>query len=164
VTRYLLATVGLTLVYALALASANPWDLGIGAVLSFCVLLAFRKFLFVLPPVAPSALMRRIAHLPPLALATAATIVRGTVFVARAVLSPRLPQKAGFVAMPDGERSPSGVVISGLLDTLSPGSVLIDIDPAARTWTLHSLDASDPEAIDAELRSFYERYQRPVWP
>jgi multicomponent Na+:H+ antiporter subunit E len=159
-----MATAGLTLVYALALASADPWDLGIGAALSMGVLLAFHRFLFVLPAVAPSELLRRIAHLPLLAVATAATIVRGTIVVARAVLSPRLPQNAGFVAIQDGERTPTGVAISGLLETLSPGSVLIDIDPAARTWTLHSLDASNPEEIETDLRTFYERYQRPVWP
>jgi multisubunit Na+/H+ antiporter MnhE subunit len=161
--RYLLATVGLTLVYALALASADPWDLGIGAALGLGVLLTFRTFLFVLPAVAPGNLWSRIVHLPRLTLATAATIVRGTIFVARAVLSQRLPQNAGFVAIPDGERTPSGVVMSGLLETLSPGSVLIDVDPASRTWTLHALDASNPDAVEAELEDFYERYQRPVW-
>lgn len=162
--RLLLATVGLTLIYVLDLASTDPWDFGIGAILSLGVLLTFRRFLFVRPAVPASELIRRLAHLPRLMLATAAAIVRGTVVVARAVLSPELPQHAGFVVIPDGERTASGVVVSGLLDTLSPGSVLIDIDSTARTWTLHALDASDPEAIEAETTAFYERYQWPVWP
>jgi multisubunit Na+/H+ antiporter MnhE subunit len=51
-----------------------------------------------------------------------------------------------------------------MLDTLSPGSVLIDHDPAAKTWTIHTVDASDEEATARELERFYERYQRPVWP
>ena len=39
--RFVFTTAALTAVYALALASADPWDLGFGAALSVCVLLHF---------------------------------------------------------------------------------------------------------------------------
>jgi multisubunit Na+/H+ antiporter MnhE subunit len=74
------------------------------------------------------------------------------------------PANVGFVTIPDGRRTASGVMVSGLLDTLSPGSVLIEDDPLAGTWTIHSIDASDPQKTVSELERFYEHYQRPVWP
>jgi multisubunit Na+/H+ antiporter MnhE subunit len=68
------------------------------------------------------------------------------------------------VAIPNADRTPSGVIISGYLNTLSPGSVLIHPDPDAETWTIHALDVSDPQAVIENAQEFYERYQRPVWP
>lgn len=163
-TRYILAAVALTLVYALALASADGWDLGMGAALSLCILFVFRRFLFVYPAVPTVDVLRRLAHLPKLALATGRSIVRGTIDVARAVLSPNLPANDGFVVISDGDRTPSGVVMSGFLDTLSPGSVLINIDPASRTWTIHALDVTGEPDVESNAQHFYEHYQRPVWP
>ncbi len=163
-TRIVFATVALAAIYALALASANPWDLGIGAVLGLGVVIAFRGF--ILPETGIPALLalRRAAHVPALILATGIDIVRGTVQVARAVLASSPPNDAGFVVIPQGERTETGVAISGLLDTLSPGSVLIDTDPEDRTWTIHALDASEKQEIRTNAERFYGQYQRPVWP
>lgn len=163
-TRIVFATVALAAIYALALASANPWDLGIGAVLGFGLLVAFRGFILPETGIPARLALRRAAHVPALILAAGVDVVRGTVQVARAVLSPSPPHEAGFVVIPQGERTDTGVAISGLLDTLSPGSVLIDIDLEDRTWTMHALDASDKSAVRTHVEKFYQRYQRPVWP
>jgi multisubunit Na+/H+ antiporter MnhE subunit len=90
-------------------------------------------------------------------------IVRGTIDVAKVVLSPKVVSRGGFVEIPDGGRTTSGVIVSGLINTLSPGSVLIDIEPESRDWTIHTIDASHPEEIVAHQQSFYKRFQRPVW-
>jgi multisubunit Na+/H+ antiporter MnhE subunit len=161
---FIFATVALTVVYALALASADPWDLGIGGALSVCVLLAFRRFIFPKRESTFSLDMRRIVHFPVLAVAAAANIVRGTMQVTRVVLGLASARSAGFVQIPQGDRTDTGVVVSGLLDTLSPGSVLVDIDAEARIWAIHALQADDADAVRAELNEFYERFQRPVWP
>jgi multisubunit Na+/H+ antiporter MnhE subunit len=50
------------------------------------------------------------------------------------------------------------------LTTLSPGSVLVDIDWQRRDMLLHVIDASDPDAVRADLERFYDRYQRRVFP
>jgi multisubunit Na+/H+ antiporter MnhE subunit len=162
--RVVVATAALTAVYALALASANPWDLATGAILGLAVLAVFRDFIFAPRTFAFGDVVRRVARFPALVGAVFLDIVRGTVAVGRTVLTPVLPDTAGFVKLPIGDRTDEGVVISGLLDTLSPGSVLIDIDPAERTWTIHVLDASDPDVVGDNAERLYQRFQRPIWP
>jgi multisubunit Na+/H+ antiporter MnhE subunit len=164
VIRVVTSVAGLTAVYALALASLDPWDVAIGAGLSLLVIAAFGRFIFRGEPVPAGDLLRRAVHLPAFLLATAADIVRGTIAVARVVLARDPAREMGFVAAPIGERSESGLAVSTLVNTLSPGSVLIAVDRATGTWTIHALDATDPAAIRAEIEAFYERYQRPVWP
>ena len=162
--RVAIAAAALTAVYALALASANPWDLATGAILGLAVLAVFRDFIFAPRTFAFGDVARRVARFPALVGAVFLDIVRGTVAVGRAVLTPTPPNTAGFVKLPIGNRTDEGVVISGLLDTLSPGSVLIDIDPAERTWTIHVLDASDPDLVRENAEHLYQRFQRPIWP
>ena len=96
--------------------------------------------------------------------ATVVDIVRGTIDVAKVVLSPKIVSHGGLVEIPDGGRTTSGVIVSGLINTISPGSVLIDIDPESRDWTIHAIDASEPGEVVAKQQRFYERYQRPIWP
>lgn len=162
--RIFLATTALMLIYALALASANPWDLAIGALLGLGLLRMFHEFLLPEPGASVAATVTRAIHLPKLIAATGADIVRGTVQVARIVLSPAPPNLSGFVEIPNDSRTETGVVVSGLLNTLSPGSVLISVDPDTESWTIHALDASDPEAVIEDAQDFYHRSQRPVWP
>ena len=162
--RFVFTTAALTAVYALALASADPWDLGIGAALSVCVLLTFRRFLFAGRGLPPRVTLRRAVHFPVLVLGAAANITRGTVQVIRVVLGWTSAHNAGFVEIPIGDRTDIGVVVSGMLDTLSPGSVLVDIDSEAETWMIHALDAKNPDAVREDVDRFYERFQRPVWP
>lgn len=162
--RFVVASIALTAIYALALASADPWDLAIGAILALAVLSAFRQFILPAGELSPRLVLTRTAHFPALALATAVNIARGTVQVSRVVLGKTSSREADFVEVLAGDRTADGVVISGLLDTLSPGTVLIDIDPVAHTWTIHAIEASDDEAVRADLDRFYERFQRPVWP
>lgn len=162
--RFVFAVAGLAAIYALALASADPWDLGIGTALSVCVLLAFGRFILPGKALPPLLVLQRAARFPALLFGAAVLIVRGTVQVARAVLGWTSARNADFVVVPRGDRTASGVVINGLLDTLSPGSVLVDIDPVDDTWTIHALQAADKDAVRAEIDWFYDRFQRPIWP
>jgi multisubunit Na+/H+ antiporter MnhE subunit len=127
--RTLTGTVLLALTYCLALASADPWDIGMGLVLGFLVLRGFRTFIFPEPAPAGSTLLGSLVHLPHLIIGVSVDIVRGTVDVARAVLSPELRETHGFVSIPVGSRSEEGVDFSGFLNTLSPGSVYIALIP-----------------------------------
>jgi multisubunit Na+/H+ antiporter MnhE subunit len=162
--RLLLATVGLTAVYTMTLASADPWDIGVGAVLSLAVLLTFRGFLFGSREREPGLTLGGALRFPILALATAGEIVRGSIAVTRAVFSRSGPTSAGFVTIPDGDRTPTGLAINGLLVAVSPGSIPVASDAEAGTWTVHVLDAADPDAVRIEVDRFYDRYQRPIWP
>ncbi len=76
---------------------------------------------------------------------------------------------AATLLMPAGGRvdltwAPTGVAVTGLLVTLAPGSVLIDVDWEAGLILFHMFDASDPAATRGAIERFYERYQRPVFP
>jgi len=66
--------------------------------------------------------------------------------------------------VPIGERTTSGVAVSALTTTMSPGEVLVDIDWERGVMLIHVLDARDPDAVRARHLRFYERYQRRVFP
>ncbi|MBA2276509.1 MAG: Na+/H+ antiporter subunit E [Chloroflexia bacterium] len=154
----------LTTVYALTLASLAPLDLLTGAVLGGLLLWLSRSV--VLPaarPDGPTVLRRAVAFVP-FALAVAGEIIVGTWRVARVVLGLRPLTAPGIVKVPIGERSATGVVATGLVESLSPGSVLIDIDREERVLLFHFIDAADPDAERTRMQRFYERYQRHVFP
>jgi multisubunit Na+/H+ antiporter MnhE subunit len=162
--RTLIGTLLLATTYCLALGSTDPWDIGLGLVLGYLVLRGFRSFIFPEPAPAGSNLLRSLVYLPRLIVAEFVEIVRGTWNVARAVLSPQLPETHGFVSIPVGSRTEEGVDFSGFLNTLSPGSVYLGVDTDANSWVIHALDADDAQQVAADAQAFYEKYQRPVLP
>ncbi|MGH2562429.1 MAG: Na+/H+ antiporter subunit E [Thermomicrobiales bacterium] len=166
----------LAVIYALTLASFDPWDLAIGAVLGAGVMAVFWRF-----PLTEAAGGRRQAasdanssavRRPPSAVlwfwpfvaVMVWEVVKGTWQVALVVLGRRPSDRAGFIAIPIGERTPLGVAVFGIATTLSPGSVLVDVDWSEGTMLYHVLDASDPDAIRAQFAWLYERWQRRVVP
>jgi len=163
VIRALVAGGGLVAVYLLALASLEPWDVAIGAVLAASVLVVFRRFLRHTAQPAEFPLRRVLAFFP-FALVVLRDIVVGTWQVARIVLHLQPLERPGIVAIPIGERSHRGVIVTAFVATLSPGEYLVDVDTARGVILLHVLDARDPDEVRARLAAFYERWQRPVFP
>jgi multisubunit Na+/H+ antiporter MnhE subunit len=163
-TRVVTTVVMLTTIYLLALASVAPWDVVIGVILGGLVVATFHQFVFSGPAQPPGEIARRAIRFPAFAWATILDIVRGTVTMIRVVLSPDPARDIGFVKIPIGERSETGLAISGIANTLSPGTVMVDVDRAAGTWTMHSIDASDEDAVRESVEAFYDRHQRQVWP
>jgi len=163
-SRFLLSVAGLTVVYLLVLASRDPWDLLLGAVAAAGLLWGVRGFVFGGRPRPIGGLGRRLVAAVPFLAATLRDIVRGTWRVALTVLHLRPLRRPGIVAVPIGERTPTGVAVSCLVLSLSPGEVLVDIDWAKREMLIHALDASDPDAVREEIQAFYRRYQRYVFP
>jgi multicomponent K+:H+ antiporter subunit E/multicomponent Na+:H+ antiporter subunit E len=164
VSRLLLSLVPLVLVYALVLASADPWDVAIGAVLAGVLVWGTRGFLFGERPAPVAGPLGRLVAFVPFAAATLRDVMRGTWDVALVVLHLRPLRHPGIVAVPIGERTRLGVAVTALVDTLSPGSCLIDVDWERRTMLIHVIEASDPDAIRAAHERFYRRYQRHVFP
>jgi Na+/H+ ion antiporter subunit len=67
----------------------------------------------------------------------------------------------------DSSRSPRTAppqAITGLLAGLSPGSMLVEVDPERQAMLFHVIDAHDPDAVRDHLDRFYQRYQRRVFP
>ena len=155
---------GLGLVFALTLASADLVDLALGAAVGGGLLLALRGRLRLGPAGHLPPLPQRLLWSPVLAGAILADILQGTWDVALRVLHLRRLEQPGLVRVPIGDRTERGVAVAALATTLSPGTVLVDIDWERRDMLLHVIDASDPDAVRARLERFYDRFQRKVVP
>jgi multisubunit Na+/H+ antiporter MnhE subunit len=68
------------------------------------------------------------------------------------------------VAVPIGGRTETGLAVSALVATLSPGEVLVDVDRERGVMLVHVVDAADPEGIRRRHEDFYRRYQQKVFP
>ena len=153
---------GLGLLYVLTLASTDPVDLAIGTGIGLVLTGVLGRRLRLGPVGEMPPFARRAAGLPVFLGAVLADILRGTWVVTLNVLGVRELQP-GIVRVPIGERTERGVAVSALATTLSPGSVLVDLDRERGDMLLHVIDASDPEAVRADHLRMYERYQRRVF-
>ena len=70
----------------------------------------------------------------------------------------------GIVAVPIGERTPTGVAVWAVVTGLPPGSFFVDVDRERGVALIHVLDARNPEAFREEQEDFYRRYQSKVFP
>lgn len=157
----------LTIVFCLALASFAVWDIVIGALLGTLVVVLFHGAVPAIPgrsngqlPAWPS----RAVHFIPFAGITIWEILIGSVRVALIVMGVRKLEHPGIVAVPIGERSKFGVMVTGITTSLAPGSILLDVDWNRHMMLVHVIDASDPDGVRADMQELYDRYQRKVFP
>ena len=153
----------LTAVYLLSLGSVDPLDAAEGLVLATALSLGLRGRL-ERPQGAGPSLAARIAAFPLLVGGLLADVLRGTWDVGLRVLGLRPVECPGIVLVPIGERTELGVAVTGLLAGLSPGSMLVEVDPERQAMLFHVIDAHDPDAVRDHLDRFYQRYQRRVFP
>lgn len=165
--RAALIVILLAAVFCLTLASYDLWDMLIGAILGSIVLALFHDAVPGIPgksgrelPSLPS----RMIHFIPFAGITIWEILIGSVRVAAIVIGIRKLEHPGIVAVPIGERSKLGVIVTGITTSLAPGSILLDIDWGRNLMLVHVMDASDPDQIRADMQELYDRYQRKVFP
>lgn len=157
----------LTVVFCLALASVEPWNIAIGAMLGT---ITYAIFHGQLPPIAGKpenelpSVASRIVHFVPFAAVTVWQIITGTATVALIVAGLRKLEHPGIVAVPIGDRSRFGVMVTGITCTLAPGSILLDVDWDRNVMLIHVIDASDPDRVRADMQETYDRYQRKVFP
>lgn len=163
-SRRIVAGAMLTLIYAFTLASLKPADLAMGAVISTVAILSFHRFLFAGESPAGPSVWTRFLNFWPMCAVVLWDVVRGTGDVAGIVLGLRPLKSPGIVEIPIGERSHSGIAVSALALTLSPGEFLVDVHPDRGVFLIHVIDASDPDDIRAKHEHFYQRYQRRTFP
>lgn len=161
--RLLLSVAGLTVVYALALASFAPADLAVGAVVSAALALSLRPLALVPTPGAIRGVATRAVALPAFAAVTAADVLTGAWDVALTILGVRPLRCSGIVAVPIGERTPAGLALTALTLTLSPGEVLVDVDRRHGVMLIQVLDGTDPDGVRRRHARRYE-LQRKVLP
>jgi multicomponent Na+:H+ antiporter subunit E len=165
VKRVALGFVLLTFVYAMVLTSFHPLDLLFGAVLSATLLYTFRPFVFENTggrPDSVSGFLGRFVAFFPFVWAVVLDVVKGTWEVALVTLHLRPLRSPGIVKVPVGERTPTGVAVSALVTTLSPGAFLIEANE--EFMLLHLIDGANPDAAREKHEDFYQRYQRKVFP
>jgi multicomponent Na+:H+ antiporter subunit E len=155
---------GLGVIFVLTLASSDPVDFALGVALGGALLLALGERLRLGPAGLLPPLAQRLLWFPVFAAAVVADVLQGAWDVALRVLTVRPLEQPGIVRVPIGERTERGVAVSALATTLSPGSVLVDVDWQRGDLVLHVIDASDPAVVRARLDRFYERFQRRVFP
>jgi multisubunit Na+/H+ antiporter MnhE subunit len=162
--RWVVAVLALTAVYLLMLISIDPWDIAIGLVISTALVFTFRGYLGLTAPSSGPSPVERLRALPAFVARAIWDVVTGAVQVALMVLHLRPLAKPHFMEIPFGDDTPTGVALNALLTTLSPGSVLIDVDWERRVVLYHLLDDAEPDEIRRKYRELYERYQRHVLP
>lgn len=155
--------VGVTLVYLLVLGSFALADVAMGVVISGALLYGTRRFVFAEEPASPH-LLRRFLYFWPFAVAETWIIVSGTWQVAQVTLHLKPLESPGIVAVPIGDRTPTGVAVSALCTTLSPGTFLVDVDWEKNVMLIHAIDASDPDEVRRDHQEFYEKWQSKVFP
>ena len=101
------------------------------------------------PPAPSRRALRRLRDLPGFAARIAADVTRGTWQVALIVLRIRRLPRPGIVELPMGELSEREGALLGLLVTLSPGSVLIEVDPRRRVLVFHAVGRPAEEFTEA---------------
>lgn len=154
----LVIAMGLTLIYALALASFAPPDLAMGAMLSIGLMAIYRKTLFTVRP-SGEYVLHILLVLPKLIVMLVWDVVKGTWQVATFVIGLRTLDNPGVVRIPLGNHSGPGIGIVGLFITLSPGSFLVDIDWDERVMLVHVIDARNPDTTRADAEKYYRLWE-----
>lgn len=155
----IVTTLGLTLTYALVLASFAWQDLLFGALLSIGFLAIYRRTLF--PGSLPEgAYVIHILVFAPRFLGMLVwDIIKGTWQVTTFVIGLRKLDHPGILKIPLGNHSRAGTGIVSLFITLSPGSFLVDIDWEERMMLVHVIDASDPDTTRQDVEKYYRLWE-----
>ncbi|MBM7112594.1 Na+/H+ antiporter subunit E [Archangium primigenium] len=153
----------LTGTFLLMVGSLSPWDVLWGGVVAAALLVWSGPWLSEGRP--PGALSpARLWHFGVLVAWVLMDIVRGTWRMLGVILGPRPGANQGVVEVPLGERTAGGARVSALVASMSPGSVLLDIDWERRVMRFHMVDATRAEDFRRELEWFYRERQRSVFP
>ncbi len=150
---------GLTLVYALVLASFAPQDLLMGAFLATSLVWIYRRTLF--PKSLPEGeyVLHILAFMPKFLGMLVWDILKGTWQVTTFVVGLKALDHPGIVKIPLGNHSRAGTGIVGLFVTLSPGSFLVDIDWEERVMLVHVIDASNPDTTREDAEKYYRLWE-----
>lgn len=86
-----------------------------------------------------------------------AELVIANFVVAGRMLRPLRAMKPGIVAVPIETKTDLETTLLAICITMTPGSFAVDVSEDGRTLFVHVIDASDPDAIRAQLKSGFER-------
>ncbi len=150
---------GLTLTFALTLASLAWQDLLVGAVLSTLLLIVYRKRILPAYRAESEFVIHLLVRVPVFLWYLGNDILKGTWQVAVYVVGIRKLDHPGIVKVPFGNHSDAAVGFVGHLITISPGSFVVDIDWDDRTMLVHYIDASDPDMLRESVEKYYRLWE-----
>ncbi|HWV38526.1 MAG TPA: Na+/H+ antiporter subunit E [Vulgatibacter sp.] len=157
-----LAVVLLAVTYLFVVGSFTAWDVGFGLLVSVTLVVAARDFVIPRPP-AGAPLLGRILRFPLFLGAVVLSVAGGAWRVARLVVGAH-DFRPGILIVRLPDATDLGMVVFALVQTLSPGSVALELRRDARELHFYVLGHASPDRIRDELLRFYRRWQRPVFP
>lgn len=108
---------------------------------------------------APPDQVRAFATIARLALRVLWDIVVANIAVARLVLSPRRRPQPAWVRVEHPLQDPRAQALLATIITMTPGTVSCVVDEARQLIHVHALDATDPQAVAADI---VQRYALPL--
>ena len=158
--RLLITTLVLALAYLAVIGRWSLPDVLVGFAISFFIAALFGRFEAESPPL----MFRRFLALPWFAVGVALELFRGALVMLLVLLGLKTWRNVGFVEVPYGERTRRGVLVTALVGTASPGSLLVDTDDEREVMIFNVIDASDPDGFRESIDRFYNRFQRHTVP
>lgn len=158
--RLVITTVILALTYLAVIGRWSLIDALTGLAVGLLIASVFGRFEAESPPL----IHKRFLALPWFGIGVCSVLFRGSWMMLLVLLGIKTWRNVGFVEVPYGERTPRGVLISSLVATASPGSLLVDTDDTRRVMIFNVIDASDPDAFREDMDRFYNRFQRHAVP
>jgi len=156
------------IIYGFTLGSSNWIDYAIGAAFAMGIGAMIRPFMqhsLVSESSDPHpAFWKRLLWTPVFLLAVVRDILIGTWDVIRYTIGLRSFENAGIVRVPLNGRTRTGVAVSAWAITVAPGSAFVDVDWEAGDMLVHVLEADDGDQIRKTINTFYNRYQKRVFP
>lgn len=157
-----LASLLLVATYLLVVGSFTAWDVALAVLVSVALVVSSRDLVLPAEPRKP-ALPGRILRFPAFLAAVTVSVIQGIWNVARLVAGSRAFRPGVLIVrLPDA--TPTGLVVFGLVQTLAPGSVLLEASEARCELTFYVIGHAAPDELRAEFLRFYRRWQRPVFP
>lgn len=158
--RFLLTTVLLALTYLAVVGHWKLLDIVVALAVGAFVTLLFGRFH---AESAPRIVARALA-LPWLFVGVTIELFQGSWTMLLVLTGLKTWKNVGFVEVPYGERTPRGALVTALVATASPGSVLIEMDDERRVMVFSAIDATDPDSVREGIDRFYRRFQSPAIP
>lgn len=91
-------------------------------------------------------------------------IVMANIQVARIIAFKRnADMKPGWITVPLDLRTPEAITILAGTITMTPGTVSSDLASDGRSLLVHCLDAPDPDAVIADIKTRYERRLKEIF-
>lgn len=87
-------------------------------------------------------------------------LVRSNIFLAYIILSPKMNIKSGFIHVPLTLKSDFGMLLFSNLVSMTPGSLVTNIDENKETATVHVLFSNNDNEIQAEVQRMQEKIKR----